>query len=85
MSDSIYRHDAIKAIETSRFLIDAIEKVMMLPTAQPKTGKWIKNYSVIRCSECKRSSWSLSFEDLVRSFNYCPNCGAKMKGGEKHD
>ena len=26
MSDSIYRHDAVKAIETSRFLIDAIEK-----------------------------------------------------------
>jgi hypothetical protein len=40
MSDSINRHDAIKAIETSGFLIDAIEKVMMLPTAQPKTGKW---------------------------------------------
>ncbi len=35
MSDLIYRHDAIKAIKTSRFLVDAIEKVMMLPSAQP--------------------------------------------------
>lgn len=44
MSDLIYRHDAIKAIETSRFLVDAIEKVMMLPSAQPE---------IIRCKECK--------------------------------
>jgi hypothetical protein len=47
MSDSIYRHDAIKAIETSRFLIDAKEKVMLLPSAQPEIhfDEW--------CVDCK--------------------------------
>lgn len=79
MSDSIYRHDAIKAIETSRFLIDAIEKVMMLPSAQPKTGKWIDKSGGIEgawnyCSVCG--------EQAIDLYDYCPNCGAMMKDGD---
>lgn len=77
MSDSIYRHDAIKAIETSRFLVDAIEKVMMLPSAQPKTGKWIRDElypTYAKCSICGYSD-EYTYED-----NYCPNCGARMEG-----
>lgn len=79
MSDSINRHDAIKAIETSRFLIDAIEKVMMLPSAQPKTGKWIDvpHTFFTKCSACE---WLNDIHD----FDYCPNCGARMEG-EEHD
>ena len=48
-------------------------------------GKWIKRFGLINCSVCKHSSWSDSFEDLVRSFNYCPNCGARMKGADDAD
>ena len=91
MSDLISRQAAIDALHMHlmyRMGTDSNKKrlddwINGVPSAQPewKTGKWIKNYSVIRCSECKRSSWSLSFEDLVRSFNYCPNCGAKMAKG----
>ena len=49
-----------------------------LPTFQPPTGRWEKRGTLIRCSKCKRSAWSLVFEDLVRSFKFCPNCGARM-------
>lgn len=42
MDDSISRQQAIKAIITSRFLVDAIEKITKLPSAQ----------SYIRCKEC---------------------------------
>ena len=45
-------------------------------------GKWIKRYGCINCSVCKHSNWSACFEDTVKSFNYCPNCGAKMKGAD---
>lgn len=81
MSDLIYRHDAIKAIETSRFLIDAKEKVMMLPSAQPKTGKWERTFmsvtkdrktSVVKCSEC-------GCLQLIE-YPFCGGCGAKMEG-----
>lgn len=45
-------------------------------------GEWIVKKDIINCSVCKRCSWSKSYEDLVRSFNFCPNCGADMKGGK---
>ena len=43
-------------------------------------GEWIVKKDIINCSVCKRCSWSKSHEDLVRSFNFCPNCGARMEG-----
>ena len=47
-----------------------------------KKGKWIYThpYSAINCSSCHHCSWSMPYEDLVKSFNYCPNCGADMRG-----
>ena len=57
------------------------------PTIKPKKGKWIRHenprYSYDReqgdvnagvhytCSECNHISWT---------YNYCPNCGADMRG-----
>lgn len=48
-----------------------------LPSAQRK-GKWINKNGIINCSVCRHSSWSMSFGHLVKSFNFCPNCGARM-------
>ena len=38
-------------------------------------GKWLKDNNKRVCSECAYIYYSN--ED---NFNYCPNCGAKMKG-----
>lgn len=43
------------------------------------TGEWIPQsdfdgFTYWKCSECNKES------DFIK-FNYCPNCGAKMKGG----
>lgn len=44
-------------------------------------GKWIhssaKKYHVI-CSLCK-------YESVIWNANFCPNCGADMKGGADND
>lgn len=57
------------------------------PTIKPerKKGKWIKvnGKTAINCSACYHCSWSLSFEDTVKRFNFCPNCGADMRGDDK--
>ena len=55
-----------------------------LPTAEPKKGNWKRTYldheamgerpSILYCSECNQC--------IAYPTNYCPNCGADMKGEE---
>ena len=61
--------------------------IRQLPSAQPerKKGKWIEAYDPFnrisgRCSVC---GWEAHlYEDDVVGMNYCPNCGADMRGEE---
>lgn len=41
-------------------------------------GKWLEDSGNIACSHC-HTIW------LYRRTDFCPNCGAEMKGGEDHD
>lgn len=54
--------------------------------AEPKRGTWTITYTDdgeggeiphLICSECKSEPMAW---DSKRFFNYCPNCGAKMRG-----
>ena len=42
-----------------------------------KHGKWVKDRNKRTCSICG----FLYLENGKTTFNFCPNCGAKMKGG----
>lgn len=68
-------HSALKAI------------INMQPTIEPdrKKGKWIyvNGHTAINCSACYHCGWSLSFEDTVKRFNFCPSCGADMRGEQE--
>ena len=79
-NDLISRQAAIEAclngwnydMETIKHIQDNISR---LPSVQLKTGRWINIKPLLtaaRCSECKSA-----FADKT---NYCPKCGAKMKG-----
>ena len=58
--------------------IDALPSEEVQPV---RHGRWVKNETLINCSVCKHCSWSIiPYEDLVKSFNYCPRCGADMRG-----
>ncbi len=49
-----------------------------MPSAEPKKGKWIDaRFPFSKCSNCEY------YFDTVTNFkNFCPNCGADMRGGE---
>ena len=82
--DTISRQAAIDAVERNACNTQrAIDAINALPSAQPqRTGRWFKvnGKTAINCSACYHCSWSLSFEDTVKRFKFCPNCGADMRG-----
>ena len=55
------------------------------PSAQPerKKGKWIKEYwngeHTRKCSACNITQTVTTYRGKV-NFNYCPYCGADMRG-----
>ena len=70
-----------------------VEYLKSLSPAQPerKEGHWIGSDGSYICSECNGSpldfidTMGISFDAYVETLmNYCPNCGAKMKGA-KHE
>ena len=60
-----------------------LEDIVKVPTADVREnvrGEWIEKHYTINCSVCKNCLWSGPYIDLVRKFNFCPNCGAYMRG-----
>ena len=51
-------------------------------------GLWIhsryedcsEQFERVKCSQCNHEAYAMAF--YVRGGNYCPNCGAKMDGGD---
>lgn len=59
----------------------AVECILAEPAADVAPvvhGRWIEDGSlIITCSECKRG-----YNLIAKYTHYCPNCGAKMDGGD---
>ena len=66
------RYDS-NIIEQGMTLTGIEQALNEIPIVQPerKTGKWIDGYKRQRCSSCGYRG--------VRSWNFCPYCGAKME------
>lgn len=66
-------------------IVDVIEIVNDVPTADVKPvkhGKW-KHFGSglnmpLYCSRCEKT-----FPEYFKKFDFCPNCGARMDGGDK--
>ena len=81
MSDLISRQAAISHVDDVPYIkehpnVGLLCKAWIesLPSAQPeqKKGEWSDGYRWQRCSLCKQTG--------KKSWNYCPNCGADMRG-----
>lgn len=64
-----YDHDGI-----GKVTIEAMDMLMGLITDGRKRGEWVDDDFVgqYRCSECDYYA--------IDEYDYCPNCGARMKG-----
>lgn len=78
MDDLISRQDAIDALCTPHGILYPIRTIEELPSAERKKGEWIdmNTFTTMympryKCSIC--DVWA-------NKSNYCPNCGADMRG-----
>ena len=60
------------------------ELCLSLPGAERKTGRWIPMFdNTWQCSECERCE---QFgENIESTSNFCPHCGASMRGNDDAD
>lgn len=86
MSDLIRREDAIKVAKAflskddDWFQEALASQIRMIPSADRPQGEWIEQeddyHHYWECSEC---GMGVGLDDIR---NYCPNCGARMKGAD---
>lgn len=76
------QHD-MTSIEPGMTLVGIIQAVQEQPTVEPerKTGRWTNAYDGndghVKCTGCfKTYDWI----SQAQYYNYCPNCGADMRG-----
>ena len=82
MSDLISREDVLAVLcfskETGQMvcgdLRKLLEQIKAIPSVEPerKKGEWISHENYDECSKCH------CFTSV--GFNYCPYCGAEMRG-----
>lgn len=87
MNDLISRTDAIETVAKEVYHSQTDRKTVIsvlsaLPSAETVHGEWGhmiadgidgSHWYEYECSHCG--------EVVLRPYNYCPNCGARMKGG----
>ena len=97
MTDYIKRDDTIKALFARGMCYAPVqlEIVQALPAADVAPvvhGEWLRvdddwnSLTTIQCPICSEE-WCFETDDDVSLLNYkyCPNCGAKMDGGNEND
>ena len=98
MSDLIKRLDAIDELYRLTNYSDmphdwhvgvsaSISALHRVPSADRPQGEWIlqEDDDIYNCSECEfeiDATGCIDPTEYVEIYNYCPNCGARMKGAD---
>lgn len=90
-ADALKPHEQLEPMGNGRYeYVEVVYKddIDDAPTieAEPKTGHWILldecANSGYYCSECHKKVVREGWSKTVKKINYCPNCGADMKGAD---
>ena len=71
------KHAWAKGLEPSQY----IEIITVADVAPVRHGRWVKHGHKWQCTNCK-VLMSIDGTPKENLLNYCPNCGAKMDGGD---
>lgn len=64
-------------------MLDEVDCFQPADVAPVVHGQWIEDHDYLKCPECGvMVKWDFTFFD-IGNWNYCPNCGAKMDGGDE--
>lgn len=69
-------------------LVDIFSEIPAADVVPVVHARWIhsryedcsEQFELVKCSQCNHEAYAMAF--YVRGGNYCPNCGAKMDGGD---
>lgn len=92
--DLIRRH--IGNLHTSReesllaWVVGALQTMPAADVVPAMHGQWVhsryencsERLDIVKCSQCGFEAYAIAH--YVRGGNYCPNCGARMDGGDSH-
>ena len=74
------KYATFREVKMTEMFIASVENELTADVAEIKHGEWkgkpIAGYSNIKCSVC-----NTRFVQETGTWNYCPECGAKMDGG----
>lgn len=98
MAECIERAAAIKSVLRMRRPENSVAQNRMLSIIQMDMlklpaadvapvvhGQWIEDHDYLKCPECGvMVKWDFTFFD-IGNWNYCPNCGAIMDGGDNNE
>ena len=79
---------AVTVATAKRLIRHALAAAPAADVAPVVHGRWIhsryedcsEQFELVKCSQCNHEAYAMAF--YVRGGNYCPNCGAKMDGGD---
>ena len=84
----IEREALVKRLKKEECDCEFMPIVLSVPAADDvapvRHGEWASEETAVTCTACGRS-YDTDFEikrNVILSFDYCPNCGAKMDGGD---
>lgn len=94
--DLISRQAAIDYLIDALYVLDEAdyvdkefieEELKRVPNIQPKKGEWIMHIDDLFPCESTQECSVCHAEQLINGNddNFCPNCGARMKGGSDGD